>query len=269
MTPDRRPVHAALTQRSGAAAHAARMILAALLLAAATPRDPRDADRYRACLATAGAEPGVAVTEALRWRGAGGGVPARHCLALAYLAQKQFAGAALELAGAAREAEATRDPLTADLWGQAGVAALAGGDAAAAVAHLTSGIAAASGAVPRAALLTDRARALVEQNRLVDARADLDTATRLDASVADAWLLRATLARRTGDLKTAEASLIEAAQRAPGDADVRLEAGNIAAAQGRTDLARAAWSAVVASSPGTPAAIAAQASLNAGSASPP
>ncbi|TRW15100.1 tetratricopeptide repeat protein [Glacieibacterium frigidum] len=240
------------------------MILAALLLAAATPappQDPRDAERYSACLATAGAEPAVAVTEAARWRGAGGGVPARHCLALAYLAQKQFAGAALELAGAAREAEVARSPLAVDLWGQAGVAALAGGDAANAVTYLTSGIAIASAPVARAALLTDRARALVEQKRLAEARTDLDAATRLDATVADTWLLRATLARRTGDLKTAEASLVEAAQLAPADADVRLEAGNIAAAQGRTDLARAAWNAVIASAPGTPAALAAQAAI--------
>jgi len=254
------------------------MILAAMLLAAAAPPlDAREADRYRGCLASAGAEPAVAVTEALRWRGAGGGVPARHCLALAYLAQGRFTSAAVELAGAAREAEAARSPLTAELWGQAGVAALAGADAASAVTYLTSGIAATSAGVARAALFTDRARALVEQNRLADARADLDAATRLDASVADAWLLRATLARRTGDLKTAEASLVDAARLAPGDADIRFEAGNIAAAQGRTDLARAAWNAVIAAAPGTPAAIAAQAAIvaaggpqaSAGSASPP
>lgn len=246
------------------------MILTALLLAAATPpRDPRDAERYRTCLATAGSEPALAVTEAVRWRGTGGGVPARHCLALAYLAQRQFASAALELAGAAREAEAARDPLTAELWGQAGVAALAGGDAATAVTHLTSGIASTSMRAARAALLTDRARALVEQNRLADARADLDAATGLDEGSADAWLLRATLARRMGDLKIAEASLAEAARLAPSDADVRLEAGNIAAAHGRTDLARAAWTAVIAAAPGTPAATAAQAALSAGAPSLP
>lgn len=249
------------------------MIFAALLLAAAAPPDAREFERYRTCLATAGAEPGVAVTEATRWRGGGGGLPARHCLALAYLAQKQFAAAAAELAGAAREAEAARNPLAVDLWGQAGVAALAGGDSASAVAHLTSGLAVATAPVARAALLTDRARALVEQKRPEEARADLDTATRLDASAADAWLLRATLARRTGDLKTAEASLIEAARLSPNDADVRLEAGNIAAAQGRGDLARAAWNAVIASAPGTPAAAAAQAAIvaatSAGAPSPP
>lgn len=256
----------------------ARMILAALLLAAAMPDGPDDAQRYAACLAMAGAEPAVAVTEAVRWRGVGGGVPARHCLALAYLAQQKFAGAAIELAGAAREAEAARSPLTTELWGQAGVAALAGGDATTAVTYLTSGIATASAPGLRAALLTDRARALVDQKRTAEARADLDSATRLDTGLADAWLLRATLARRTGDLKAAETSLVEAARVAPGDADVRLEAGSIAAAQGRTDLARAAWNAVIAAAPGTPAAIAAQAAIvaaggpqapSAGSASPP
>jgi tetratricopeptide (TPR) repeat protein len=248
----------------------AMLILTALLLAApAVARDPRDASRYARCLATAGSEPVVAIVEATRWRGAGGGVPARHCLALAYLAQKQFASAARELGGAARDAEATRDPLTAELWGQAGVAALAGGDAATANNFLTSGIAAAPGNAARAALLTDRARALVELKRLPEARTDLDAATRLDPEGADAWLLSSTLARRQGDLKVAEASLIQAARRAPDDADVQLEAGNIAAAQGRTDLARAAWTAAIAAAPGSPAAAAARAALSAGSASLP
>ena len=248
------------------------MILPALLLAAAAPAAvpvgsaDTEADRYRLCLAAAGSEPAATIAEATKWLGAGGGVPARHCLALAYLADKQFGPATRALDAAARAAEAAHDPHVAELWGQAGNAALLGGKAADAVGFFTTGLAAAlHDPAARAALSLDRARALVELNRLGEARIDLDATTQLDPQAPLGWLLRATLARRQGDLKTAEASLLEATRRTPEDApeypDVTLEAGNIAAAQGKLALARQAWAAAAASAPGTPAAIAATQAL--------
>ncbi len=246
------------------------MILPALLLAAAAPvaapAADIDAERYALCLAAAGSEPAATIAEATKWLGAGGGVPARHCLALAYLADRQYAPATAALEAAARAAEAAHDPHVAELWGQAGNAALLGGKAQDAYRYFSTGIAAATrDAQGRAQLSIDRARALVELNRVAEARADLDAAVKLDPAPAIGWLLRATLARRQGDLAVAEASLLEATRRTPVDAseypDVTLEAGNIAAAQGKTALARAAWTAAAASAPGTPAAIAATQAL--------
>ncbi len=229
--------------------------------APATAAGNIEAERYQSCLATAGREPALAVTEATKWLGAGGGVPARHCLALAYLAQQQYIPAALALEAAAHAAQAANDPHVGELWGQAGNAALAGSDANRALGYFTTALGTGVIGIDRAEVLIDRARAEVELKRDAAARTDLDEAVRLDPASPYAWLLRATLARRDGDLKSAEASILEAAQRAPDDADVALEAGNIAVAQGNLPLARQAWSPAAAAAPGSPAAIAAAQAL--------
>ena len=241
--------------------------LFALLFATA---DTGDAARYRSCIAAAGSEPRLAVTEATKWLGAGGGVPARHCLGLAYLADRQFAAAVMTLEQAARAADTAASPLAPALWGQAGNAALAGGDAGRGLTDLTTALerdSSDAGAIIQ--LRIDRARALVELKRDGEAKADLAAATASGDAPADAWLLQATLARRGGDLKTAEASLLQAARRAPEDADIGLESGNLAAAQGRLDLARRAWETVAAAAPGTPAGIAATQALAANPATTP
>lgn len=241
----------------------ALLLLASTAAAAAPVRDADQAARYRACLALIETAPDQAIERATEWRGsAGGGVPARHCLALAYSAKGDFRAAATALEATARAAEAESDPNVADLWGQAGNAALLANQANAALGYLSSGIAASGNNAPRtAALLVDRARAAVELNRPAEARADLDRSTKLDPASPFGWLLRATLARRGGELPAAEAAILEAAKRAPDDPDVGVEAGNIAAAQGKPALARSAWEAVVKTAPGSPAADAAAKAL--------
>lgn len=230
---------------------------------AAPVRDADQAERYRSCLALVDARPDQAIERATQWRGeAGGGVPARHCLALAYAKQGNYARAATALAETAGAAEAEADPNVAELWAQAGNAALLAGQPQLALGYFGSGIAA-SGMRPAHAvpLLIDRARAAVELHHDPEARTDLERATRLDPVSAQAWLLRATLARRDHDLPSAERFILQAGTIAPGDADIGLEAGNIAAAQGKLDLARAAWTAVTKGAPGSAAAEAAAGSL--------
>ncbi len=131
-----------------------------------------------------------------------------------------------------------------------------------AIAAFTSGLTVAGTEPVRlAALLTDRARALVDGNRTTEAKADLTRATGLDPSSAEGWLLLATLDRRLNDLPAAERAILEAARREPSDPDIALEAGNIAGAQGRLDLARTEWKKVVDGAPGSDAAAAAAKSL--------
>jgi tetratricopeptide (TPR) repeat protein len=112
-----------------------------------------------------------------------------------------------------------------------------------------------------AALRVTRAEALVDLKRNAEAASDLDKATRLDPKVRYGWLLKATLARRMADFKTAEAAILQAAEQEPDSADVQFEAGNIAAAQGKDALARAAWLAAARSDPDSPAGIAANKAL--------
>lgn len=222
--------------------------------AAYAQRSMADRDRYQRCIAETRSDATKAIETANAWRAAGGGLPARHCLAMAYLAQERFAPAAVALEQAARAAEAERDPAAADLWGQAGNAALLAGDTAKAHTYLSSAL---SGAGPdgqrRGQLLIDRARASVELGRPADARTDLDAAIRLMPKEPSAWLLSATLARRQGEYLRATTEIGEAAKLLPNDPDVMLEQGNIAGAQGDPAAARGFWEAVVKTSPETPA----------------
>lgn len=231
------------------------LLLAATAAQAAPERNPADAQRYRDCLDLAQSAPSAAIERATAWRAAGGGVPARHCLAMAQGSKGDYAAAFATLTQAAQAAEAERDPYAADLWGQAGNAAMLANKPADALGALSSGIAVAGTEPQRlSALLIDRARAEAELKQTTPARTDLARATSLDPSSPFGWLLLATIERRQNDLPAAEKAILEAARRAPTDPDVGLEAANIAAAQGKMDLARTQWKKVVAGAPGSEAA---------------
>lgn len=246
---------------------AASVALAATLIAVqaqAQGAAPSGADRrrYQACISLTRTAPDKAIETANTWQLERGGAPARHCLAMAYLAQGKPAAAAAALEQAARAAEGEKSPAAADLWGQAGNAALLAGDAAKAYSYFSTAIVgtAADGA-KRGELLIDRARASVELNKPVDARADLDRAIKLLPELPTPWLLRATLARRAGDLKLAASDIAQAAKLAPDDPDVRVEQGNIAALQGDLAAARAHWQTAAKAAPTSPAGQAAAKAL--------
>ncbi|MFZ4688170.1 MAG: tetratricopeptide repeat protein [Polymorphobacter sp.] len=241
-------------------------VLLLLLVASPALAAPMASDRgrYEACLALVKTEPVQAIATAQAWRIENGGVPARHCLALAQFAQRDYAAAWVSFDAAGTASEAAQDGQAVTIWSQAADAALIAGQPEPAVRFLDRAIAGGGGSVsPRAeaALRVTRAEALVDLKRDKAAAVDLDTATKLDPDVRYGWLLKATLARRMRDFKTAEAAILAAAQREPDSADVQYEAGNIAAAQGNDSLARAAWLAAARADPDSPAGIAANKAL--------
>jgi tetratricopeptide (TPR) repeat protein len=218
---------------------------------------PSQATLYDGCVRAVPTEPKLAEDFARAWAAENaGGVPARQCLGMALAAQGRNSDAARAFAEAARLGERAKSPFVADLWGQAGNAALLAGDAAGAVQHFTSAIAAAGEFAPRlsAGLHVDRARAAVEAGDRALARRDLDRAMSLDPNDVTAFLLSAALARREGELARAQADVAAASTRAPSDPDVMLEQGNIAAAAGDVAAARAVWEMVVKAAPGSEAA---------------
>lgn len=225
------------------------MILPALLLMLqAAP--PADQARFDACAALVKSDAAKAEKEADAWRVGGGGVPARMCLGLAFVAQERWAPAAATFEQAAKEAQLRGDGRAAVLWVQAGNAALAGDDPGAARGHFDRAIASPvlSAAMKGEAHL-DRARAKVALNDLPGARADLDEAVRLVPGDPMAWLLSATLARRQGDEPRAAKDIAEATRLAPEEAPIAYEDGNIAALAGEADRARAAWQRAVSLAP--------------------
>ena len=236
------------------------MTLFLAVLAAAAPDS--NAARFADCVSLANANPAKALDEAGEWRIKGGGVLARQCIGLAYAALNRWQSAALAFEQAAKASEADGDGRSARLWVLAGNAALAGREAVKARAYFDTALASGilkGGEAGEAHL--DRARARFAANDMKGTRVDLDAALKLVPADPLAWLLSATLARGDGDLKRAQADIIEATKRAPDDASVANEAGNIAVMSGADEEARASWEEAVRIKPDSPAGKAAAAAL--------
>jgi tetratricopeptide (TPR) repeat protein len=155
---------------------------------------------------------------------------------------------------AARDA-ASDKALRARLGAMAGNAALARGDAAAALAALDA--AKAEGGADKmlaGGIALDRARALVALKRDGEAAMALDEARADAPDDAEAWLLSATLSRRMNKLAQAQAQIEKAAALLPVDPEIGLEAGLIAVLAGRDDAARKSWQSVLAAAPQSEAA---------------
>ncbi len=212
-------------------------------------------DRLTACIAKAATDPDAALVEARSWvaegSGAGQKVRANQCLGLILSNGGDFDGA-LEafgqaIAGIPKEQDVAAVPLMA----MAGNAALAGGQAQAALDWFDRAVAvkaypdnAALGAIQ-----ADRSRALVALGRMAEAGGALDEVHRLAPEDGEGWLLSATLARRNDDLPRAQRDIEIAAKYAPRDPRVGLEAGVIAVLDGRDAAARKSWQSVLAADP--------------------
>jgi Tetratricopeptide repeat len=235
--------------------------LAAAVASVAAPASEVEL-RFNACTALAATDPAKAEADANSWLIEGGGVAARECLGLAFAANNRWLPASTAFEQAATQAEREKDLRATRLWIQAGNAALAGGQAPRARGFLDTALASGQlvGEAKGEAHL-DRARALVALRQTTAARIDIDAALKLVPADPLGWLLSATLARRTQDLARATADISEAVRLSPDDAQVALEAGNIAVMNGSPEAARLAWSAAVKNAPGSPASKAAAEAL--------
>ena len=202
----------------------------------------------------------------------GGAVAAQQALDRAVGAERVRAGLCLGVAlGAlerwneaqtaflrARDAAAPTDNASrARLGAMAGNAALAGGSASAALPILDAAQAAAKTAQDNDLLGTiavDRARAFVALGQKSQAEAALAEARNAAPGDAQTWLLSATLSRRENKLAEAQSHIERAAQIAPRDPEVGLEAGVIAILGGRDAAARKSWQSVVTAAPESDAA---------------
>lgn len=216
-----------------------------------------EADPVQACAALAASAPEAALTEAQARFDRATGLDraiAGHCLGIAYTELGQWPEAAKAF-GQARNALPAGQPGYAARLGIAKAAAeLGAGQAEAALAELAQTD---PGADRKLAgtIAVDRARALVVLGREVDAIAALTEARAADPDNDEAWLLSATLSRRTGDLAAAQKQIERAAILRPTGPEIGLEAGVIAVLAGQDDAALRSWRSVVESAPGTPAAL--------------
>ncbi|WP_199555884.1 tetratricopeptide repeat protein [Sandaracinobacteroides hominis] len=238
------------------------ILLLALLAAPALAQtagtyDPSlDRKRYDGCVRAIPTDAKKAEQFAIEWQGMGGGLPARHCQALALMQQQQFTAAASTLSKAAQQAEVEKSPLAADFWSQAGNAAFLAGDNMGAVGYFTTALKSAGEFAPQrtANILLDRARTYTDMRDFVAARADLDKALQLNKFDPVAWMLSAALARRQGDIGRASTDIARASTLDSANPDILFEQGNVAAANKDEANARKLWEMTVKSAPGSPAA---------------
>ena len=90
---------------------------------------PDHLKRYSECMTLARSEPLKALPVAEKWHGEGGGLAARHCVAVAMYEAGRYSQAAAQFEAIARDMGADRPGLRAELWGQAGQAFIEAGAA--------------------------------------------------------------------------------------------------------------------------------------------
>lgn len=182
---------------------------------------------------------------------------ANHCLGLAATALGRWEEAQLAFLTARNEAPAEDFAFRARLGAMAANAVMPSGDIEAALGLLaqaeSDARASASGDLI-ALTMMDKARVLVALGRLDEAEAPLSEAARLRPRDAEASLLLATLLRRMDRLDEAQAMIVQANEGAEPGAQVDLEAGVIAALQGREADARRHWQTIVDEAPQSPEA---------------
>ena len=217
------------------------------------PKPHVDSELLAECLSLSRIDPAAAVSFANSRLAAATGLEIahlQHCRGVALSAQELFedaAGAFVTARDAARPEHVT---YRARLGALAGNAALAAGDAEGALGAFDQATADAGGKGSLAGeIALDSARALVALGRDEDAATALAAARTALPFEAQAWLLSATLSRRTGDLAAAQTQIEKAAELDPRDRAVGLEAGVIAMLAGREQAARRSWQSVVDASP--------------------
>lgn len=242
-------------------------VFAGLIFAQAAAPSTVEQDRLQVCMDQARSDPASAIADANEWLEGSYGPQAsapQQCLGFAFTSLLRW-DAAREAFTKARDAVSEEDRARrARLGAMAGNAALAAEDypAAEGLLDTAQGDAAASGNGALAGeIAADRARALVGLERSGEAASVLEQAREFAPQDPRVWLLSATLARRQGDLETAQGWIETADALEPENLAVLLEAGLIAALAGRDDVARTTWQSVVLIEADSPEAAAARAYL--------
>ncbi len=221
------------------------------------PTSPADV-RFNQCIDQAAEDPDNGLLAANKWQIEGGTYLARNCLGFAYAEREEWPKAIPAFVLAAEGAEAADDERAAIFWSQAGNAAFAGGDHAAALKYFGSALAQDTlNGLLKGEVHLDMARVYVAMDQYDQAKAQFVLVHKLVPEDPLGWLLSATLARRMGDFALAKSDIAVAAKLAITDPAIALEAGNIAYEAGDVANAKINWEQAVKFGPDTPSARAA------------
>ncbi len=225
------------------------------------------ADRLQSCLVRAEQDSTAARIEAEAWFNSAIGLTraqALQCRGYAEANLGQWADAARSFIAARDDSDAVDAKYRARLGAMAANALLTAGNTESALPVLDRAkddSTEAEFTQLSAEIEIDRARALVSQNKLAAASEALSEARTLAPMSVRAWLLSATLSRRTDDLAAAQTQIEQAAMLDPANPEIGLEAGVIAALSGNDEAARLSWQSIVTLAPDSPQATTAKSYL--------
>jgi tetratricopeptide (TPR) repeat protein len=190
------------------------------LAAMPLPTAPDHMRRYSECMALARKEPLKALPIAEKWKAEGGGLGARHCVALAMFEGGKPAQAATQFEAIARDMGQDRPGLRAELWAQAGQAWMEAGQAENAAAAQSQALELKS---QDADLWIDRGLSYAAMRAWPRAISDFDHALTLRPNNVEILVLRAAAWRNAGDPAKALADADRALKVAPDHSEALLE----------------------------------------------
>lgn len=209
-----------------------RMILAMALTAGVLPavaqkvdpfaQAPNHLRRYTECMQLARNEPLKALPVAEKWKAEGGGLGARHCVAIAMFESGRFVPAATQLEAIERDMGTDRPGVRAELLVQAGQAWLEANQAENAAAAQSRAL---QLKPADADLWIDRGLSYAAMQAWPRAISDFDSALRLQPDKVEFLVLRAAAWRNAGDPARALADADRALKRAPDHSEALLEHG--------------------------------------------
>lgn len=215
--------------------------------------------RYTECMQLARSEPLKALPVAEKWKADGGGLGARHCVAIAMFESGKFVPAATQLEAIARDLGDERPGLRAELLAQAGQAWMEANQAENAAAAQSRALELRPNDVE---LWIDRGLSHAAMRAWPRAITDFDQALKLAPTKVDVLVLRAAAWRNAGDATKALADADRALKLAPEHSDALLERGFALLARGDRPKANADFTRVMKLvPPGTDAARRAEAGL--------
>ena len=220
---------------------------------------PDHVKRYTDCMRLARMEPLRALPAAEKWIVEGGGLGARHCVALAMFQSGKYAQAAAQFEAIARDMGQDRPGLRAELWVQAGQAWIEAGAAEKAAAAQSRAL---ELKTDDPDLWVDRGLSYAALQSWPRAISDFDQAIRLRQDDVEVLVLRAAAWRNARDPGRALVDVNRALSIAPDHSEALLERGFVNLARGSRDAANADFNRVLKLvPPGSPAARRAEAGL--------
>lgn len=216
-----------------------RMILSMALTAGALPAVAQKADpfaqgpnhlrRYTECMQLARSEPLKAIPMAEKWKAEGGGLGARHCVAVAMFENGRFVPAATQLEAIERDMGVDRPGVRAELLAQAGQAWLEANQAENAAAAQSRAL---KLKPADADLYIDRGLSYAAMRSWPRAISDFDSALQIYPDKVEVLVLRAAAWRNAGDPAKALADADRVLKRAPDHSEALLEHGFALLARG-------------------------------------